>query len=128
MCRGPQLACLPFPSADGACSACSAGDTVAGGPVCTSLSSLASVVGGSCCCQCQHGPASQRWEVCAATPKLSPRGNLTDCPSVWQSECVGCSVVTGGQRAWTGVWWCPCIFVCHYLHMLLCEGIVSAHP
>ena len=30
---------------------CSAGDTVAGGPVYSSLSSLASVVGGSCCCQ-----------------------------------------------------------------------------
>ena len=51
-----------------------------------------------------------------------------DCPSVWQSECVGCSVVTGGQRAWRGVWWCPCIIVCHYLRMLLCEANVSAHP
>ena len=95
-CRGPQLACL-YPPFCRQSSACSTGDTVAGGPVYSSLSLLASVVGGSCCCQCQHGPGSQHWEVCAATPKLSLEVTSPNCPSVWQSECVG--------RSACGHWW-----------------------
>ena len=57
-------------------------------------------------CQCQHGPASQHCEVCAGRPQSSPwRWASPDCPSVCQSECVGCSVHTGRQRGWRGVWW-----------------------
>ena len=69
------LSSLPFCRQS---SACSAGDTVAGDPVCSSLSSLANVLSRSAgpSCQCQHGPASQHWEVCAATPQLSPEGGL----------------------------------------------------
>ena len=44
------LSALPFCRRS---SARSAGDTVAGGPDCSSLSLLASVVGVSCCCQCR---------------------------------------------------------------------------
>ena len=103
-------------------SACSDGNS-------SSLPSLTSVVGGSCCTQSRHAAAIQHWEVCAATyvPVVPMEVTSPDCPSVCQSECVGYSVVTGGQRAWRGE--NPSNddyseIVCSFLY---CKAVVGVH-
>ena len=99
-------------------SACSAGYTVAGGPVCTSLSLLASVVGRSCCCQCHTAQPASTWRCVLPCPSCPLEVTSSNCPSVkvsvWCAPVVSsvlkrCVVVSLqlSSATWHCVW-CGC--------------------
>ena len=99
------LSALPFCRRS---SACSAGDTVAGGPVCTSLSLLASVVGRSCCCQCHTAQPASTWRCVLPCPSCPLEVASSNCPSVkvsvWGAPVVSLQL---SSAAWHCVW-CGC--------------------